>query len=259
MMLLYVAASLKPMREYGLWAGCGVSPAIFVFLVNEQLCQLVLAGGALVLFSGAPYRSQMDSYLLPRAGRVSLALGNCLYILCAAIVYVAALFAFELIGLAGALDWGNGWGKLLRSVAAGVIPDNFASQFLANASIIRLYEAGPALALTLSLEVLCVAFLGLTVYVGNRAFQRPVGLWLGGAFVMLDITIYNMLADWWNVISPLAMPRLSTYSYRYYLPLNGTPAYGYLALGVGIALLIVCALLEETLSGRAGRLPRKKG
>ena len=45
LMLLYVAAVLKPMRAYGEWAGCGVSPSAFVFMVNEYLCQLVFAGG----------------------------------------------------------------------------------------------------------------------------------------------------------------------------------------------------------------------
>ena len=245
LMALYVAAALKPIRDFGVLAGCGVAPGIFVFMVDEHLCQLVFCGASLVLFSRAPFRSSMDSYLLPRSGRLSLALGNCLYILLVSALYVVSLFLTQTIYLNTSLDLGSNWGKLIRSLGQGIIPNGFSSEFYVNNSIVRLYDADWALLNVLSLETLCIAFLGIAIYVGNRAFAKPVGLWIGGGLVMLDLTIYNMLPDTWNVASPLALPRLSSYAYRYYMPFGGSIAYGYLFLISGIILLIAIALLEE--------------
>ncbi|MBE5772329.1 MAG: hypothetical protein E7337_00160 [Clostridiales bacterium] len=253
LMALYVAAALKPMREFGDWAGCGVAPGIFVFLVDEHICQLVLCGAALVMFSRAPFRSDMDNYLLPRAGRLSLAMGNCLYILIVSVLYIGALFLTQTACLNTSLNLGDGWGKLIRSLGQGIVPDGFNSEFFVNNSIVRIYDANRALMNVLSLETLCIAFLGMVIYVGNRAFAKPVGLWIGGGFVMLDLTIYNMLPEAWNAFSPLALPRLSSYAYRYYMPLGGSVAYGYLFLVSGIIALIAIALLEEKHLSAGGR------
>lgn len=261
MMLLYVAATIIPVREYGLWAKCGVAPGVFACMVDEQLCQMVFAGGAVVLFSGAPFKNGMDTYMLPRAGRLSTALGNCAYLLILSVLYVSALFGFVLIGLAGALDMGSGWGKLLRSMGNGILPDGFSSRFSAVPAMLYQFDAGYALANALVLEVLCVAFIGLSVYVGNRAFQRPVGLWLGGGLVMLDLTIYNMLPEQFYTISPVSLPRLTLYAGNYRMPWNNTFAYGYLFLISGVILMIAIALLEEKYlsDGRRRLFSRKEG
>ncbi len=253
MMLLYILATIMPVREYGLWAKCGVAPGVFAFMVDEQFCQMVFVGGAVVLFSGAPFRSGLDAYMLPRAGRRSMALGNCAYILIGAILYVAVLFGFALTGLIGSLDIGDGWGKLLRSIGSGIVPDGYSSRFSVVPAIIFEYEAGYALGHALLLETLCIAFVGLSVYVGNRAFQKPVGLWLGSGLVMLDLTVYNMLGDQFYVISPVSLPRLSIYAFNIHMPWNSSFAYGYLFLLSGIIILIALALLEEKYLSSEGR------
>lgn len=258
MLFLYIAGCLAPLRRFALGVGYGVPPYAIVFMIDDQLCQIVLAAGALVLFSGAPFRDGLNEYILPRAGRIRLALGNSLYILAMSVIYVLAIFIFQIVAMIPALEFTSGWGKVINSVSARLVSDEFANaaQFWPSAALLRLYSPAAALALTLSLEVLCVAFLGMTVYIGNRLFSRPVGLWLGGGFVMLDITIFNVFSETMYRFSPLALPRLSSYAYKHYMPLNGSFAYGYLFLGGCTALMIIAAVITERvlIQGRGGIL-----
>jgi len=85
----------------------------------------------------------------------------------------------------------------------------------------------------------------MCVYLGNQITDRPVGLWLAGGFVMFDITVYNLLPDDWNRYSPLAMARLSTYIRKSYMPLEGSPLYGFLFLGIGILVMLILIRRNE--------------
>jgi hypothetical protein len=152
-----------------------------------------------------------------------------------------------LLPLIGRITFSANWGKVWTTLGTYQANYSFGQEFVINDSIRAFFTPFEAMTLAYFLESCCVAFLGICVYLGNQLTGRPLGLWLAGGFVMLDITIYNIFPNWMNKFSPLALARLSSYTRSYYIPLNGSPLYGFLMFGGGIIAAMVLFCLNEGL------------
>lgn len=244
LMGIYCFSMIQPIADFARDAGERVTPYAPPFMINEHLCQLFLMIGAFALFAGAPYKDDLYSYTLARAGKGKMLAGNFVGMLGIAFLYVAFLFLAMSLPFLGNMTTEGKWGKIWTTLAA-YPPTDYGMMFYVDDSIRAFYTPLQAMALEFLLETGCVAFLGMCVYLGNQFTNRPVGLWLAGGFVMLDVTTYNLFPDWVNKFSPLALARLSTYIRSYYMPMNGSHFYGFCFYGAGIiAMLALIRAIE---------------
>lgn len=236
LVLLYLLALYQPLRRIAALTGMGITPYSLIFLLGDQTGQLTLCALSLALFANAPFRDEMNDLITARSGRTALALGNCLYILMASVFYVVMLFVIQMLICLPYTRLSLSWDPMLRAIAIGALPEGVSLLFYLDSWVMSQFSPLAALGLSIALETLCVFLLGLLVYLGNRLFRRPVGLWASGALVMLDITIYNILTSSWYRYSPLGLARLGMYQS---LPFSDGFRYFALTSFVIIASLIL--------------------
>lgn len=241
LMGLYIVAQTQPIGDFARAVGYPVSPFAFCFLANDLISQMIMMAGVIVLFCDAPFRDDTYPYLVTRAGCGSWLVGNMLYTLVVALLYVLFLLVMSLIPLLPVISWNLDWGKIWGTLARTDSGWEFGVLLSIDDSIRIEYTALQALGVQFVLEWACVTFLGMLVYVGNCISGKQAGLWLAAFCVFFDITIYNVLSVWHNKYSPVSLARLSR--------LNGaeglTIPYAFAFFGIGILILATVCYLSE--------------
>lgn len=247
LVLLYLLALYQPLRRMAALTGMGITPYSLIFLLGDQSGQLTICALSLALFANAPFRDEMNDLITARSGRTALALGNCLYILMTAAFYVVMLFIIQMLICLPYTRLSLNWDSLLRAITIGALPEGISLLFYPDGWVMSQFSPLAALSLSMALETLCVFLLGLLVYLGNRLFRRPVGLWTSGALVMLDITIYNILSSRWYRYSPLGMARLSMYQ-------SMSLSYSLRFFALTAAIIIASLILIEKYAPKLGKI-----
>lgn len=245
LMGIYAFSTVQPVSDFARSIGERVTPYAPPFVINDIIIQMFLIVASIVLFAGAPYKDDLYGYLLPRSGKTAMVTGNMLGIIWISFAYVAFLFLMMTLPLVNYMTFEFKWGKVWSTMVAYPPDSSFGLMFDASDSIRARYSPFYAMTLSYLLESACVAFLGTCVYLGNQITDRPTGLWVAGGFAVLDITVYNMLPDWANRCSPLALARLSNYAKGYSLPMGRSPLYGFLFFSVGIVIMAVTVRINE--------------
>ena len=207
---LFAFSMLQPIADFARDVGYPATPYGFVFMCSDLIYQMIIMGGAIWLFCNAPFQDQLYPYLLARSGRRSWTTGNLFYIWATSFFYLLYLFVISILPFLFNLSWSAEWGKIWTTLAKTNVGGDYAISVLISDQIRSRFTPLQAVGASIALEWLCASLLGTLIYVGNRFFERPVGLWVAAFFVFYDITIYNMLSNWHYTYSPVSLARLTT-------------------------------------------------
>lgn len=246
LMGIFAFSVVQPFADFARQKGVPITPYAPPFVLSDQVCQMFLMLGAIALFAGAPYKDKLYPYALARAGKGAMISGNVLGMAMISVVYGAFLYGVMALPMLGNMTVSENWGKVWTTLAA--YPDWVPHAYISIPEMVRNnFSPAGALLLGFLLEVGCILFLGMAVYLGNNLTSRPVGLWLGGGFVLLDITIHNLFPYAFSRFSPLTLARLSTYSGANTSTFNPPITYGFAFYAVGCAVAILLLRLDDGL------------
>lgn len=251
--LLLLLAVYFYLNEEGIRNFCSsvqvkASPYIFPFLTNEWICQMFLSGGFLWVAMPLGSREEESAFIRFRCGEKCWDLGNCLAVIGMAVFYTAVLWVLSAVVLIPHLEFSVSWGKIWRTLALTDAAWQYGIQLETNAFIVEQFAPIMATALSFILQVLCISWMGLLLYVVNRQTRSVAGFYLAVAFVFLDTMLFNTFLESFYPLSPVSLVRLGNYSkamLQYGVTLEG---------GISFYLIgIVC------LCGAAVVLPKWRG
>lgn len=229
-----------------------VAPWGFPHLVNDWLCMLVIMGGAAALFCDAPFRSELQIYILPRAGQAAWTLGHILYILVLSFLYVLMLLIASVIPFLPGLDLQMGWGKIWGTLARSFLGSKYGVQFQISDYLIGVYKPLEATLYSFLLVWVCCLWLGMLTYFVNTLTGNDTGTFLASGFVLMDLTIANEWLPWFYRISPVTMAQLHTLKQTGRSIYGVTPQYA----ACFFSITILCFAAGTFLTGkRKGAAP----
>ena len=161
--VLYVMESLSAVFAFSRSVQIDVAPFAFVFLINTDGVQFIIAACAVILFCNAPFEDESYQYMIFRAGKLSWGLGQIFYILKTSILYTACLAAAAMIPFLGHITWSNEWGKIWGTLGKTNAGAEFGVELSVSQNIIRQYEPVDALVISILLEF---------SYKRDESFQR---------------------------------------------------------------------------------------
>lgn len=210
--VLYVMESLSAVLTFSRSVDMDVTPFAFVFLINNDRIQFVIAACAVILFCNAPFEDESYQYVISRAGKLSWGLGQVLYILKMSMLYMACLTAAAMIPFLGHITWSNKWGKIWGTLGKTNAGAEFGVELSVSQNIMRQYEPVDALILSILLEFSCILCIGLLIYFGNKMTARSAGTFAGALMAVLDICVSNDWLDWAYGFSPVSLTQLELFN-----------------------------------------------
>nr|WP_305142339.1 hypothetical protein [uncultured Acetatifactor sp.] len=209
--VLYVMESLSAVFAFSRSVQIDVAPFAFVFLINTDGVQFIIAACAVILFCNAPFEDESYQYMISRAGKLSWGLGQVFYIVKISILYMGCLVAATIMPFWGHINWANEWGKIWGTLGKTNAGAEFGVKLSVSQNIIRQYEPVDALAISILLEFSCVLCIGLLIYFGNKMTGKSVGTFLGAWIAVLDICVSNDWMDWAYGFSPVSLAQLGLF------------------------------------------------
>ena len=209
--VLYVMESLSAVLTFSRSVDMDVTPFAFVFLINNDRIQFVIAACAVILFCNAPFEDESYQYVISRAGKLSWGLGQVLYILKMSMLYMACLTAAAMIPFLGHITWSNKWGKIWGTLGKTNAGAEFGVELSVSQNIMRQYEPADALILSILLQFSCILCIGLLIYFGNKMTARSAGTFAGALMAVLDICVSNDWMDWAYGFSPVSLAQLELF------------------------------------------------
>ncbi len=205
---LYVYNQLKSVVRVCMANQFSATLAGFAFLTNGSVTQLVIMTGAIALFCHAPFRDELYPQLIVRSGKRGWTIANITSILVLSAMYVLFLLLVYVVSMLPVLElstkWGQAWTLLSRS-----------GSYILSISVSNLLtgtmRGQDAFLYALLLEYSCVAFIGLCIYAGNCLHAKPLGLYAGCAFLLMDIFVWNVMPNSWRAVSPISVAMLAFY------------------------------------------------
>lgn len=247
LLIVFLIGMANPLQETTSALGYAISPAILPFLLSSEVNQLILAICFLFLLSDAPFMNEAQLFVIQRTGRLPWVLGQVLYVMLSAAIFLAVLALIVLIVIAPYATFScHGWGKVVTTLAYTDAGQQLHLAIPFSAKIIESLEPAQALLLELLLEYLALAFVGLLMFVINLVSSTKIGLYASGFVCLYDILAVNTLPNQFLWVSPLSMARLSVLNFaseRYQYP---TPLWAFLfSLSLLIALTLIAGLFAK--------------
>lgn len=205
---IFVFSNLQGVLDFSRDVGFPVRPWAFPHITSDYICQLVIMAGALALFCDAPFNSDIQKYILPRAGYFPWVTGHCMYIFALSFLYVIIIFLSSILSLLPNLEFRDGWGKVWGTLARSMAMRQYGIQFIVDDYLIGTYTPMQATALSFLLSFACCAWLGLLTYFLNYATGGYAGTFISAGFVLMDITVANEWLPWFYKISPVTLAQL---------------------------------------------------
>lgn len=205
---IFVFSNLQGVLDFSRDVGIPATPWAFAHITSDYICQLVIMAGAVALFCDAPFHSDIQKYILPRAGRTAWAAGQCLYIIALSFLYVLVVFLLSIVPLLPNLTFQGGWGKVWGTLARSMAIREYEIPFTVYDYLIGVYTPQQATALSFLLSFACCVWLGLLTYFLNDVTGRYAGTFLSAGFVLMDITVANEWLPWFYRISPVTLAQL---------------------------------------------------
>ncbi|MDR2357208.1 MAG: hypothetical protein LBD92_03855 [Oscillospiraceae bacterium] len=239
---VFIWMNAQPVGDFAASVGLGVRPWLFGHFVNDFVCQLIFTAACVALFADAPWDTAMSLYILPRSGKLAQCAGHVLYVAVMALLFTLFIFFVSVAAVLPVLEFGEGWGKALGTLARTNASSQFAMTFAVNDFLIGAYTPVQATLRSFFLEWACFTWLGLTIYLLNRNISRTTGTFAAVVFVLLDITVANELSKTVYHFSPITLAQVTSL-----VGLNAhygiTLRYAVLFFGCGIAALILVNLI----------------
>lgn len=211
---------LSPYTSYGLASGHSCSPCVLPLLfqsgnMSVNLPKTLLHVGMLLLLCDAPFFSPVSPYMILRSKRRGWWLGECFYIVGAALVYTLFITLVSVLVLLPIAEWSNDWGSLEYEIVFGdgvrsglEVAIEQRMQIAPLGDIIRyLYPIGTQLyvfaAIWMSFSVL-----GLLMYTVSLLKRSMVlGMCTAGILIFLDPLLVRLAMGaegyWIELFSPV--------------------------------------------------------
>ena len=155
LVFLFVWSNMQPVADFAMAMDLRVTPWGFPHMVNDWLSMLVVMAGAAALVCDAPFQSDLQSYILPRAGKRPWVLGHILYILVLSLLYVLVILIACLVPFLTRMDLQMGWGKVWGTLARTALGGEYGVPFQVNDYLIGAYRPAAATAYSFLLTWTC--------------------------------------------------------------------------------------------------------
>lgn len=238
LMGIYIYSNMNGVVRLCSQVGISASPAGYVFLMNDFIFQTTFLIGLVFIFSNAPFRDTMYSYIVHRVGSMCWEIGTILYIVLMSLLYVLYIIGISWLALKGNLEFTMEWGKIWGTLAKTTAAQQFEIPFSINAYIIGKYSPGFGMFISALLEWICFVWIALCIYLCNVMIKKGAGILAAGLFIFLDIMIYNSWTPWAYRFSPITLAQLSNYN-REKLSYGITLNYTWCFYGITIVCFII--------------------
>ena len=239
LVFLFVWSNMQAVADFAEAMDLKTTPWGFPHMVNDWLCMLVIMAGAAALFCDAPFRSELQNYILPRAGQRAWILGHIFYILALSFLYVLLILIACLLPFLPGLDLQMGWGKVWGTLARTCLGSEYAVQLRINDYLIGAYRPLTATTLSFLLTWTCCVWLGFLTYFVNTATGTYAGTFAAAGFVLMDVTVANEWLPWFYRISPVTMAQLHTLKNSASSIYQVTPKYAAAFFGLTLIVFIL--------------------
>lgn len=253
LLAIFIFSNLQGVLDFSRDMDIPVRPWVLPLITSDYVCQLVIMAGAVALFCDAPFKSEIQTYILPRAGYTAWIVGHCLYIIVLSFLYVLVISIASVLPLLPNMEFHSGWGKIWGTLARSMMSSQYGIPFGVHDYVIGAYKPLQATVLSFLLSWSCCIWLGLVAYFLNNVTDRYVGTFVSAGFVLMDITVANEWTPVFYKLSPVTLAQLqalrgSNSLYRV------TLGYALGFFGITIACLIVgCILTPKFQNLRRGR------
>lgn len=239
---IFVFSNLQGVLDFSQDICIPVMPWAFPHITSDYICQLVIMAGAVALFCDAPFKSEIHKYILPRAGYIAWAAGQCMYIVVLSFLYVFMILLFSILPLLPNIEFRNGWGKIWGTLARYTVGSQYGIPFSVDDYVIGVYTPLRATVLSFLLSWACCIWLGLTTYFLNNVADSYIGTFTSAGFVLLDITVANEWLPWFYKISPVTLAQLQALKGNNSL-YQVTLRYAFWFFGISIVCLSAACIL----------------
>lgn len=239
---IFVISNLQSVLDFSQAVGISVTPWAFPLITSDYICQLVIMAGAVALFCDAPFKSDIQQYILHRAGYTSWITGQCMYIIVLSFLYTLMILLVSILSLLPNVTFQNNWGKVWGTLARYAVGVQYKIPFSADDYVIGAYTPMKATVLSFLLSWLCCIWLGLTTYFFNSVSNGYVGTCISTGFVLMDITVANEWIPWFYRISPVTLAQLQALKGRNSL-YQVTLGYALCFFGISIVVLLLGCIL----------------
>lgn len=253
MLFIFIYSYLEPVKVFSKAVQIPAMPWVFPLFINDYICQLIIMSGAIFLFGTAPFQGKNYYYTIYRSGRMEWQIGNVLYLFFVSFSYVSFLFLTMIISLVPYVKYGQGWGKIWGTLGHTDAIIQYQVPFLIDRYIMGVFSPIQATVISFFLEMACIFWLGLIVYIFNFIFQKPIGTFIGAFFVCLDVVISNSFSPRAFLFSPVTLTQLKALSGQN-VQYGITLKYAICFYGISLPTLIGVCLLLGRYRGRKERI-----
>lgn len=243
---------MLPFTKCGMDTGRTITAWSFPILfrsgnLSVGMPKIVFHVGMLLLLCDAPFFSPVLPYVVLRSRRTSWCLGECLYILGAALIYTLFLALMSMVTVFPVITFGNDWGTVLTDAvfkSGGQTEINIADvyQFVVypRSDVIRyLYPQGAHL-YTFFAVWGSFSFLGLLMYLLSLMHRNVIwGMSAAGIFIFLDPLLVwladGMWKQWVKLLSPVCWTSIDQ--------LTVTDRFNFVSMQMALILDFVLILL----------------
>lgn len=185
-----------------------LTPFLYPLLMNDHVANLALKSLFLpflctILVDGKEPLRQNKHELQAKIST------NLITIFLTSVVYSFAVQVASVLLIAPVVEWsvvwGNGWETLMSPES--VI--KHGSAFLANSELIGKFTALGAYITSSAFDVLSLCFLGIVLLVVQETSNQAVGVIVASVFLILDMSIQNLLPPFFSKVSPLTRSMLA--------------------------------------------------
>jgi len=216
----YVIVKLFPFASYGFQAGKKLTPWLLPMLfksdtISINLAKSVLHIGMVLLLCNAPFLYPTTPYIVLRSRRNAWWIGECLYIIEAALIYVLFLSAVCFLVALPVITFAPDWGDALRDLVIGT-KEMTADEIRWGYGIFNIpgkftYYLAPLRTQIYTFLASWASFsiLGLLMYLVSLIQKRAtIGIVFAGVLIFADPLIYSanyMNRDkiWIDLLSPV--------------------------------------------------------
>jgi hypothetical protein len=183
--LIYIYMNTHGIAEYAALVGRPSSPWSFPFYVSQDIMVLVYGTITVLLFCDAPFSDGQTPYLLIRMRRVEWILGQILYTLLTSVIYTLCTVLLHILVLIPHVAFSTDWGAVLYTLSndVNIALERGISMMPLSSSIMELFSAGEAMALSMLQYFLASSFIGMLIFCGNVLSGRTAGVFAAGAMV----------------------------------------------------------------------------
>jgi hypothetical protein len=186
-----------------------ITPWVYPFIITSGYMQVTMLLCCIFLFSDAPFLDESAPYVIARSGRTAWMQGQLLYIAIACLLFTIYSYIASILPLLGHIKWKGEWGKVIGTLAQTNAAGSYNIQFRFHPAILFGYTPIEATLLTLLLNYLLYAMMGILMFVLNFFTVKMIGTIICCGITMFNYFISNFLSSKWFRFSPISFSNLT--------------------------------------------------